>query len=164
MKKLTTIGVTAVGLLLSCAPLAVADSTPSPRASENLDAKSYKSALEKYQTDHKNYADLIKTNEDKRRLANQVFKVAMQKIMSEAKSAKGAANSPDLKRQAMAARQNAIVAASAARDLAHAEIGPSPTPPVEPIKPGIDARANPPDQGALDTTVKPSRERKGKNR
>ena len=106
---------------------AVAD-TKSPPPINSTDAREiYNLALDKFKNDLKIY-------EDKRREINHEFKDAIDKALSDAKSAISSVKSQMQKRQTMSARQNAVMAATAIRDAAIESLGPAPVAPTPPAK------------------------------
>jgi hypothetical protein len=66
---------------------------------------------------------------------NNVFKAAVDKANSDARTAMSAATTPLQKTTISSNRRAAIDAAINARDISIAGLGPMPTPPVEPVRP-----------------------------
>jgi len=87
----------------------------------------YKIALEQFRKDFKVY-------EDKRREINKTFKEAIDKALSDARSTKTNGQTQSQKRQNMNNRQNAVIAATVARDAAIEALGPPPVAPTPPAK------------------------------
>ena len=107
---------------------ALADSkSPSPTSQKNVDLKTaYKIAADQFRKDFKIY-------EDQRREINRIYKEAIDKALAEARSARSIDQTQKEKRQTMKAQQNAVMAATIARDAAIEALG---LPPVAPTQPG----------------------------
>jgi len=107
---------------------ALADSkSPSPTSQKSVDFKTaYKIALDQFRKDFKIY-------EDQRREINQIYKAAIDRALSEARSARSIDQTQKEKRQTMKAQQNAVMVATIARDAAIEALG---LPPVAPTQPG----------------------------
>ena len=107
---------------------AVADSkTPAPTSQNKVDLKSaYKIALDQYQKDFKIY-------ENQRREINRIYKEAIDKALTDARAARSVDQTQKEKRQSMKAQQNAVIAATIARDSAIEALG---APPLAPAQPG----------------------------
>ena len=108
---------------------AFADSkSPAPSNQNASDLRAaYKVALEQFRKDFKVY-------EDKRREINKIFKEAIDKALSDARSMKPNGQTQSQKRQNMNTRQNAVIAATVARDSAIEVLGPPPVTPTPPAK------------------------------
>ena len=108
---------------------AVADSkSPSPTSQKSVDFKTaYKIALDRFREDFKIY-------EDQRREINRIYKEAIDKALSDARSAKSTNQTQIQKRQSMNARQSAVIAATVARDAAIEALGQPPIAPTPPAK------------------------------
>ena len=122
-----------VATVLLFAPLisissAVADNkTPDSKSQKNADPKAaYKIAFDQFRKDFKIY-------EDQRREINQIYKEAIDRALSEARSARSIDQTQKEKRQTMKAQQNAVMVATIARDAAIEALG---LPPVAPTQPG----------------------------
>ena len=122
-----------VATVLLVAPLisissSVADNkTPDSKSQKNADPKAaYKIAFDQFRKDFKIY-------EDQRREINQIYKEAIDRALSEARSARSIVQTQKEKRQTMKAQQNAVMAATIARDAAIEALG---LPPVAPTQPG----------------------------
>jgi hypothetical protein len=122
-----------VATVLLFAPLisissAVADNkTPDSKSQKNADPKAaYKIAFDQFRKDFKIY-------EDQRREINQIYKAAIDRALSEARSARSIDQTQKEKRQTMKAQQNAVMVATIARDAAIEALG---LPPVAPTQPG----------------------------
>lgn len=110
---------------------AIADNkVPTPAASSEL-VINYQIAMEKYRGD-------LRIFEEKRRLINLAFKEAIEKAMSDARTANALNQSQMKKRQNMSAKQSAVNEAISARDAAIESLG---LPPVEPTPPAKPARS-----------------------
>jgi hypothetical protein len=108
---------------------AIADNrTPAPSNQSNADLKAaYKIALDEFRKDFKIY-------EDNRREINRIFKEAIDKALSDAKSTKQVGQTQIQKRQSMNAKQSAVIAATVARDAAIEALGQPPVAPTQPAK------------------------------
>ena len=122
----------AVSAVLFSPLSASADPTPSP--SPTLDT--FRAAQEQYKKDREIYLSSLRDREIKLRAINASFKSAVDKAALEAKTALALATTPDQKHSINATRRAAITAAIVAREGAIANLGPLPTPPAEPLKPG----------------------------
>ena len=125
-------GLTPLALLLvslSATPSALADQTPAPTV------ETYKAAVEQYKLDREIYGAAMRTRSQQIKAINLAFKNACDKAAQDFKSAMSIARTPDQKNLANATRKNAISAAILARDVAIANLGELPEPPLEPQKP-----------------------------
>jgi hypothetical protein len=123
-----------VATVLLFAPLisissAVADNkTPDSKSQKNADPKAaYKIAFDQFRKDFKIY-------EDQRREINRIYKEAIDKALSDARSAKSTNQTQIQKRQSMNTRQNAVIDATLERDSAIEALGSPPLPPTQPGK------------------------------
>ena len=114
---------------LTSIPYAFADSkSPSPTSQKSVDFKTaYKIALDQFRKDFKIY-------EDQRREINRIYKEAIDKALSDARSAKSTNQTQIQKRQSMNTRQNAVIDATLERDSAIEALGSPPLPPTQPGK------------------------------
>jgi hypothetical protein len=112
---------------LSVSPAIADNKVPTPAASTDL-VINYKIALEKYRGD-------LRIFEEKRRAINLVFKEAIEKALSDARTASALNQSQMKKRQNMSAKQEAVIEAISARDAAIETLGPPPIEPMPPAKP-----------------------------
>jgi hypothetical protein len=111
---------------ISVSPASADSKSPSPANQSASDLRAiYKIALEQFRKDFKVY-------EDKRREINKTFKEAIDKALSDARSTKPNGQTQSQKRQNMNTRQNAVIAATVARDAAIEALG---LPPVAPTPP-----------------------------
>lgn len=117
-------------------PLAYADQkTPSPNSSPTADsASAFKAAMDKYRQDQKNFLDALKIYEAARRSINKTFKESVEKALAEAKTVASPGQTQLQKRMSAAAKQSAVIAATAIRDAAIEALGPAPIPPTPPAK------------------------------
>jgi hypothetical protein len=116
-------------------PLASADQKISPPNSSSSDAASaYKAALEKFRMDQKNFVDALKIYDAARRSINKTFKESVEKALSESKNFAAPGQTQLQKRLSSAAKQSAVIAATAVRDAAIEALGPAPIPPTPPAK------------------------------
>jgi hypothetical protein len=108
---------------------AVADNkSPAPTSQKIVDFKTaYKIASDQFRKDLKIY-------EDQRREINRIYKEAIDKALADARSSKSEKQTQIQKRQSMNARQNAVIAATIARDAAIEALGPVPVAPTQPEK------------------------------
>ena len=125
------VAIVATALLLSpfiaISSAAAESKTPAPSNQNNVDMKAaYKIALDQYRKDFKNY-------EDQRREINRIYKEAIEKAQADARSARSMDQTQKQMRQSMKAQQNAVVAATIARDAAIEALG---KPPFAPAPPG----------------------------
>jgi len=102
--------------------------TPDSKSQKNVDLKAaYKIAFDQFRKDFKIY-------EDQRREINRIYKEAIDKALSDARSAKLTNQTQIQKRQSMNARQNAVIDATLDRDSAIEALGSPPLPPTQPGK------------------------------
>ena len=112
---------------LSSSPASADDKKPST-SQNKVDSKSvYKNAFDQFRKDFKVY-------EDQRREINRVYKEAIDKALTDARLAKSVKQTQIEKRQSMNDRQNAVIAATVARDAAIEALGAPPSAPVQPEK------------------------------
>ncbi|CAB4332006.1 unannotated protein [freshwater metagenome] len=137
--RISRVAVIATALLVS--PLiaissAAADSkTPAPTNQNIVDSKAaYKIALDQYRKD-------LKTYEDLRREINKIYKEAIEKALADARSARSVDQTQKQMRQTMKAQQNAVIAATIARDAAIEALGKPPFAPAQPGKAPSGAKA-----------------------
>ena len=113
---------------ISVSPASADSKSPAPANQSASDLRAmYKIALEQFRKDFKVY-------EDKRREINKVFKEAIGKALNDARSTKPNGQTQSQKRQNMNTRQNAVIAATVARDAAIEALGPSPVAPTPPAR------------------------------
>jgi len=129
--RISRVAIVATALIIS--PLlsissAVADNkSPAPTNQKNVDVKAtYKIAFDQFVKN-------LKVYEDQRREINRIYKEAIDKALTDARSSKFENQTQIQKRQSMNARQNAVIAATVARDAAIEALG---SPPVAPTQPG----------------------------
>ena len=102
--------------------------TPDSKSQKNVDLKAaYKIAFDQFRKDFKIY-------EDQRREINRIYKEAIDKALSDARSAKLTNQTQIQKRQSMNARQSAVIDATLDRDSAIEALGSPPLPPTQPGK------------------------------
>jgi len=90
--------------------------TPDSKSQKNVDLKAaYKIAFDQFRKDFKIY-------EDQRREINRIYKEAIDKALSDARSAKLTNQTQIQKRQSMNARQSAVIDATLDRDSAIAQL------------------------------------------
>lgn len=94
----------------------------------------FKAAMDKFREDQKIYQDLMKAYEEKRRAINKVFKDSVDKALSDARALSAPGQTQLQKRQSVANKQSAIMAATAIRDAAIEALGLPPVPPTPPAK------------------------------
>lgn len=115
--------------------LAVADQKVSPPSTTAIDpTNAYKAAMEKFRLDQKSFLDAQKTYDAARRAINKAFKESVDKALSEAKNLAAPGQTQLQKRLSAAAKQSAVIAATAVRDAAIEALGPEPVPPTPPAK------------------------------
>ncbi len=116
--------------------LASADTRVTPPSSSSpLDSNSaYKAAMEKFRMDQKNFMDALKSYDAARRAINKTFKESVEKALTEAKVLAAPGQTQLQKRLTSAAKQSAVIAATAIRDAAIEALGPAPVPPTPPAK------------------------------
>ena len=107
-------------------------SQPTAPALDNSSA--FKAAMDKFREDQKIYQNLVKSYEEKRRAINKTFKDAVDKALADVKSLAAPGQTQLQKRQNMAARQAAVLAATSIRDAAIEALGLPPIPPTPPAK------------------------------
>ena len=107
-------------------------SQPTAPALDNNSA--FKAAMDKFREDQKTYQNLVKSYEEKRRAINKTFKDAVDKALADVKSLAAPGQTQLQKRQNMAARQAAVLAATSVRDAAIEALGLPPIPPTPPAK------------------------------
>jgi hypothetical protein len=93
-----------------------------------------KAAMDKYREDQKTFQDLMKVYEEKRRAINKVFKDSVDKALSDARAVSAPGQTQLQKRQSVANKQSAVMAATAIRDAAIEALGMPPVPPTPPAK------------------------------
>ena len=113
---------------------ATATTRNSNTATVNDTNKTFKSAMEKFKQDQKDFLEAIKAYESARRAINKTFKESVDKALSDARSQSGPGQTQLQKRQGAVAKQSAVIAATAIRDAAIEELGPAPVPPTPPAK------------------------------
>ena len=114
-----------------CGSTAFADPSPSP--SPTFD--SYKAAQEQYKKDRDAFMAAMRERESKMRDINTLFKAAVDKATSDARTAMSNAATPEQKNAITTARRMAVAAAVVARESAISALVPLPTPPIEPVRP-----------------------------
>jgi hypothetical protein len=113
--------------LLSISSADADNKSPAPTNQKNVDVKAtYKIAFDQFVKN-------LKVYEDQRREINRIYKEAIDKALANARSAKSENQTQIQKRQSMNTRQNAVIAATVARDAAIEALG---SPPVAPTQPG----------------------------
>jgi hypothetical protein len=133
-----------IGFSLFCPQSVSADNrgtrTPSP-SDINTD---FKSAIEKFKQDQKNFIEAMKVYDAARRAINKTFKESVDKALSNAKSLSAPGQTQLQKRQNAVAKQSAVIAATAIRDAAIEALGPAPVAPTPPAKsPRMDKNKKP---------------------
>jgi len=128
--------------LLSTLPAVADQKSPTPTATESGEA--FKSAMQKYREDQKAFQIAAKEYESKRRQINDAFKEAVEKALADARAFNAPGQSQLQKRQGMAAKQSAVMAATATRDAAIEALGLPPVPPTPPTKaPKVERKMKP---------------------
>jgi hypothetical protein len=122
-------------MAITCTSVISAQADVSPSPAPSIAADAYKVALEQFKHDRDVFMSAMRERETKMREINNVFKAAVDKANSDARSAMPAATTPLQKSTIASNRRSAIDAAINARDIAVAALGPAPTPPVEPVRP-----------------------------
>jgi len=133
MRNVTVATSLLLAISFTSAVNADADSTPAPVPSASPD--SYKASLEQFKRDRDVFMTAMRERETKMREINSVFKAAVDKANSDARSAMPTATTPLQKSTISANRRSAIDAAINARDISISALGPMPTPPTEPLRP-----------------------------
>jgi cell shape-determining protein MreC len=108
--------------------------TPPSSSSPSDSNSAYKAAMEKFRLDQKNFIDALKSYDAARRAINKTFKESVEKALTEAKSLAAPGQTQLQKRLTSAAKQSAVIAATAVRDAAIEALGPAPVPPTPPAK------------------------------
>lgn len=117
-----------ISSLISISSAAADNKTPAPTSQKGIDLKAaYKIAYDQFRKDFKIY-------EDQRREINRIYKEAIDKALSDARSAKLTNQTQIQKRQSMNARQSAVIDATLDRDSAIEALGSPPLPPTQPGK------------------------------
>ena len=129
-RRYTAVALSAA-LFSFCGSTAFADPTPSP--SPTFD--SYKAAQEQFKKDRDAFMAAMRERESKLRDINALFKAAVDKATSDARTAMSSATTPEQKNAITTARRMAVAAAVVARESAISALGPLPTPPIEPARP-----------------------------
>jgi hypothetical protein len=124
----------AAAIVASPVAPAFAEITPSPTPSPTID--SYRSAQEQFKKDRETFALALRARDIKLREINMLFKITVDKATLDARQAIAAASTPEQKNLINANRRAAIAAAIVSRENAILALGPAPTPPAEPMKPG----------------------------
>jgi hypothetical protein len=143
--RISRVAFFATALIISpfiSASSAVADTkTPAPTSQNKVDLKAaYKIALEQFRKDFKIY-------EDQRREINRIYKEAIDKALTEARTARSVDQTQKEKRQSMKAQQNAVITATIARDSAIDALGAPPSAPTQPGKVPSTAKKMSPQTG-----------------
>jgi hypothetical protein len=143
--RISRVAFFATALIISpfiSASSAVADTkTPAPTSQNKVDLKAaYKIALEQFRKDFKIY-------EDQRREINRIYKEAIDKALTEARTARSVDQTQKEKRQSMKAQQNAVITATIARDSAIEALGAPPSAPTQPGKVPSTAKKMSPQTG-----------------
>ena len=129
--RIGRIAIVVVALLISpcISSLPASADDKKPSTSQNkVDSKStYKDAFDQFRKEFKVY-------EDQRREINRIYKEAIDKALADARLSKSVKQTQIEKRQSMNARQNAVIAATVARDTAIEALGAPPSAPVQPEK------------------------------
>lgn len=113
--------------LLSISSAVADNKSPAPTNQKSVDFRAaYKIAFDQFVKN-------LKVYEDQRREINRIYKEAIDKALADARSVKSENQTQIQKRQSMNARQNAVIAATVARDAAIEALG---SPPVAPTQPG----------------------------
>ena len=138
MKKSRKVVLTSVVISASIfsTTLASADTrvTP-PNSNSPLDANSaYKAAMDKFRIDQKSFIDALKNYDAARRAINKTFKESVEKALTDAKTLAAPGQTQLQKRLSSAAKQSAVITATAVRDAAIEALGPAPVPPTPPAK------------------------------
>lgn len=107
-------------------------SQPSAPAVDNN--TTYKAAMDKFREDQRVFEEAIKGYEEKRRAINKTFKDAVDKALADVKALATPGQTQLQKRQNMATKQAAVLAATAIRDAAIEALGQPPVPPTPPAK------------------------------
>ena len=94
----------------------------------------FKAAMDKFREDQKIYQESMKVYEEKRRAINKTFKDAVEKAMADVKALGAPGQTQLQKRQNMANKQAAVLAATSIRDAAIEALGLPPVPPTPPAK------------------------------
>ena len=143
--RISRVAIVTTALLIS--PLtsissAVADSkSPSPTSQKSIDLKAaYKIAFDQFNKSLKIY-------EDQRREINRIYKEAIDKALTEARTARSVDQTQKEKRQSMKAQQNAVITATIARDSAIEALGAPPFAPPQPGKVPSNAKKMSPQKG-----------------
>jgi hypothetical protein len=114
--------------LISTSPARAADELPTPPKQIATDLKEeYKIALAEFRQEFRIY-------EDRRREINRLFKSAIEKALMDTRLANPAGQTQIQKRREMKAKQNAVIAATMARDAAIEALGAPPIAPTPPAK------------------------------
>lgn len=115
---------------------AIADQKPSsvPSAPAVDNNSAVKTAMAKFREDQKVFQEAMKIYEEKRRAINKSFKEAVDKALADVKTLAAPGQTQLQKRQNMATKQAAVLAATAIRDAAIEALGPPPVPPTPPAK------------------------------
>jgi len=143
VKQLSIAAALAMSLSLFTSLPANADQkSASPAATSGVD--DFKAAMDKYREDQKSFQNALKIYEEKRRAINKTFKESVEKALSDARLQNAPGQSQLQKRQSMAAKQSAVVAATAARDAAIEALGLPPVAPTPPSRPQKNEKAKKP--------------------
>lgn len=131
----TAVAVICVAVLLTpnaaWADQRVGSQPTAPAADNNT---TFKAAMDKFREDQKTFQDLMKVYEEKRRAINKIFKDSVDKALADAKALNTPGQTQLQKRQGVANKQSAVMAATAIRDAAIEALGAPPVPPTPPVK------------------------------
>jgi hypothetical protein len=112
---------------------AAADVTPSPTPTSQMDL--YKLSMEQFKKDRDQFNAAVRERNQKIKLINQAFDLAVRKARQDSKLAMQAALKPEQKSAVNSNLKNVIAAAIIARESAIEALGEPPVHPTEPARP-----------------------------
>ncbi|MSW74071.1 MAG: hypothetical protein F2814_02010 [Actinobacteria bacterium] len=152
-------GSATVALILLATTLPVASAwadSDQPDSTNPLIISPYKTTVDKFKMEMKQFHDSLHVREISRASINKVFRSAVTKASKEANLALKSATTVEQKNAILTSRRNAILAAVAIRDRAILALGPMPLPPAEPEMSGFKEKKDKNDKN-------PGMKKNGKN-
>jgi hypothetical protein len=123
----------AIILLATFSYPAAADVTPAPTPTSQMDL--YKLSMEQFKKDRDQFNAAVRERNQKIKLINQAFDLAVRKARQDSKQAMQAALKPEQKSAVNSNLKNVIAAAIIARESAIEALGEPPVHPTEPARP-----------------------------
>ena len=128
-----------VGMLVLNTPVAFADATTTPKPTPQ---SSFDTAMLQHKIDMQKYRTQMLEREKIRREITQRFMTAVVQANKTAKSALGAATTPEAKATIISVQKNSVALAVLARDSAILLMEPAPIQPIKPMRPEVSKAKN----------------------